>query len=98
MTMQQLEQIAALREHNYPYSFIAKELAMPLNTVKSVCRRRGFKTTGPRKTKAEKANAVLCRNCRKPLPEKTRKDAAFCSDYCRTAWRRKNRKVNEMKP
>lgn len=95
MTVQQLEQIAALRQHNFPYSFIARELSMPLNTVKSICRRKGFTATGSRKTKSEKANAVLCKNCRKPFPEGTRTDAVFCSDYCRTVWRRNNRKIIE---
>ena len=95
MTTQQLEQIAALRQHNYPYSFIARELAMSLNTVKSICRRKDFKAAGPRKTKSEKMNAVLCKNCRKPLPEGTRTDAVFCSDHCRTVWRRNNRRIIE---
>ena len=37
MTEQQLEQIAALRRENYPYSFIGRELGLSPNTVKSVC-------------------------------------------------------------
>ena len=93
MTAQQLEQIAALRQHNFPYSFIARELGLSQNTVKSTCRRKGFAAAGGRKTKAEKAAATLCRNCRKPLPDGMRSDAAFCSDSCRTQWRRRNRKV-----
>ncbi len=97
MTAQQLEHIAALRQHNYPYSFIARELSLSLNTVKSICRRKGYKAVGSRKTKSEKENAVLCKNCRKPLPEGIRSDAVFCSDYCRTVWRRNNLKVEEFK-
>ena len=95
MTAQQLDQIAALRQHNYPYSFIARELSMSLNTVKSVCRRKHFEAAGPRKTKAEKICASLCKNCRKPFPKGTRADAVFCSEYCRTVWRRKNRRIIE---
>ena len=68
MTARQLEQIAALRQQNYPYSFIGRELALSPNTVKSICRRKGFTTVGSRKNKQEKTTAVLCRNCRKPLP------------------------------
>ena len=34
MTVQQLEQIAALRQENYPYSFIGRELGLSPNTVK----------------------------------------------------------------
>ena len=38
MTAKQLEQIAALRQENYPYSFIGRELGLSPNTVKSICR------------------------------------------------------------
>ncbi len=93
MTTQQLEQIAVLRQHNFPYSFIGRELNLSMNTVKSICRRKGYKTEDSRKTKAEKGAAVLCKNCHKPLPKSARKDAIFCSDYCRTAWRRSNCKI-----
>ena len=95
MTDQQLEQIAALRKHNYPYSFIAREVSMSLNTVKSICRRRGFIAAGARKTKSEKGNPALCKNCRKPLPAGSRTDTVFCSDYCRTVWHRNNRRIIE---
>lgn len=93
MTARQLEQIAALRERNYPYSFIGRVLALSPNTVKSICRRKGFRASGSRKTKREKATAVLCRNCRKPLPADMRSDAVFCCESCRTEWRRSNRKI-----
>ncbi len=95
MTLRQLDQIATLRLHNYSYNFIGRELNLSPNTVKSVCRRRGFKAIEARKTKAEKESAVLCKNCRKPLPKGTRIDATFCSDYCRSEWWRRNRKVVE---
>ena len=106
MTARQLEQIAALRERNYPYSFLGRELTLSPNTVKSIsgsgcssasaspiCRRKGFRASGSRKTKREKATAVLCRNCRKPLPADMRSDAVFCCESCRTEWRRNNRKI-----
>ena len=95
MTKQQLECIEELRKHNYPYSFISRELGIPINTVKSICRRKGFQALGPRKTKDEKTNAPICRQCHKPLPLGKRKDSLFCSDYCRTKWRRDNRRVIE---
>ena len=98
MTVQQLEQIAALRQENYPYSFIGRELGLSPNTVKSVCRRKGFGATGLRKTKAEKLNAPLCRYCHKPLAGVVRHGAVFCSDYCRTKWHRDNREIIEIKP
>ena len=93
MTVQQLEQIAALRQENYPYSFIGRELGLSPNTVKSVCRRKGFEAIGSRKTKEEKATALLCKNCRRPLPAGVRSDTQFCSNYCRTKWRRLNLRI-----
>ena len=95
MMTQELETIAALRRQNYPYSFIARELGLSINTVKSICRRRGLKALGARKTKTEKATALLCRNCRKPLPEGSRQEVKFCCGYCRTEWHRRNRRVSE---
>lgn len=90
-----LERIAELRELNYSYQFIADKLGMPMNTVKSLCRRNGIQAIGPRKTKSEKRMVVLCKNCLRPMSPKKRMDSIFCSDYCRTAWRRKNRRVSE---
>ena len=98
MTAQQLEQIAALRLENYPYSFIGRELGLSPNTVKSICQRKGFKANGSRKTKTEKQNAPLCRYCHKPLNGIVRRGALFCSDYCRTKWSREHRKIIEIKP
>lgn len=97
MTEQQLEQIAALRRENYPYSFIGRELGLSPNTVKSICQRKGFAASGARKTKAEKQNAPLCRYCHKPLPETKRRGALFCPYYCRTKWYRENRKVTAIR-
>ena len=50
MTAQQLERISELRRENYSYQFIGDTLGMPMNTVKSICRRQGFEANGPRKT------------------------------------------------
>lgn len=95
MTVETLEIIGILRGLNYSYSFIARELELSMNTVKSICRRKGFKAHGKRKTKAEKASAPICKCCHRPLPEGTRSDAKFCSAYCRSKWRRQNYKVIE---
>ncbi len=95
MTAEQLETIAVLRSLNYPYSFIANELKLSMNTVKSICRRKGYKAFGNRKTKSEKATAPICKCCHKPLSEGMRSDAKFCSSYCRTKWRRQNFRIIE---
>lgn len=97
MTEQNLEQIKTLRQHNYSYRFIGEVLSIPLNTVKSACRRNNFKAEGPRKTKSEKQSAPLCKYCH-CLMKDGRKDRVFCSDKCRTAWWKNNRKITEIDP
>ena len=97
MTAQQLERIQELRALNYPYSFIGRALGLPSNTVKSVCRRKGFPAPGKRKTKAEKYSTQLCKNCHRLLPEASRKDRQFCSEECRMEWWKNNRKVIEKR-
>lgn len=93
MTADELDIITLLREQNYPYSFIAKELGRSLNTVKSACLRKGIRPKTKRKTKAEKAAAPICKYCHKPLPESKRSDSKFCSSNCRVKWRRQNIKI-----
>ena len=88
------ERIAEMRLQNYSYSFIGRALDISPNTVKSICRRQGFAAEGSRKTKAEKQNAPLCKNCHRLLTG-GRSDRAFCSEKCRTEWRRKHLKIIE---
>lgn len=95
MTVEQLELIKTLRELNYSYNFIACELSLSVNTVKSFCRRKGIKAYGKRKTKAEKAAAPICKYCHKLLPDQLRSDAKFCSNICRTKWYRQNLKITK---
>lgn len=93
MEAEKIAVIETLRRLNYPYSFIAKELGMSLNTVKSICRRNGFKAEGKRKTKNEKETAHICNYCHKPLLDDKRSDSKFCSLNCRIKWRRQNIKI-----
>ena len=97
MTTSQCERIAEMRLQNYSYSFIGRALDLSPNTVKSICRRQGFPAKGPRKTKEEKQNTILCKNCRKPLGQNGRKDRLFCTESCRIEWWKNNRKVIEKK-
>ena len=92
-----IERIAEMRLQNYSYSFIGQALNMSPNTVKSICRRQGFAAEGSRKTKAEKQNAPLCKNCHRLLTG-GRSDRAFCSEKCRSEWWKNNRKIIEIKP
>lgn len=93
MTKTQQQTIAALRQQNYPCSFIAQALELNVNTVKSVCRRKGFRAEGARKTKSEKQNTHLCKNCHRILPADGRKGQMFCSDACRMEWWKIARRV-----
>lgn len=97
MTALQSERIAEMRLQNFSYSFIGRALDMSPNTVKSYCRRQGFAAEGPRKTKAEKENAQLCKHCHRVM-NGGRSDRRFCSDRCRTAWRRMHLKIMEKQP
>lgn len=98
MTARECECIRAMRQENYSYAFIGKVLDLSPNTVKSTCKRQGFTAEGPRKTKAEKKEARLCKNCHKVLPKNTRANAIFCSDACRTEWQNANRRIITKDP
>lgn len=87
--------IAELRKMNYSYRFIGDALSLSPNTVKSICRRKHLDTFGPRKTKAEKQNTVLCKNCLRLLDQSSRKDRLFCSEACRIEWWKNHRRVIE---
>ena len=76
MTGQKANSIIALQKQGYGYKRIAAETGIPLNTVKSFCRRHP----------AEEAES-FCLCCGSPLehvPHKKKKK--FCSDACRMKW------------
>lgn len=83
-----LQAIQTLRKENYSYASIAQALDMNINTVKSICRRSGFIPHDiPRKTKAEKQNLHICKNCGTPIENPwNRAEKQFCSDKCRTIY------------
>lgn len=91
------ERIAEMRLQNYSYSFIGRTLGMSPNTVKSICRRQGLAAEGPRKSKAEKQNAPLCKNCHRLLTG-GRSDRVFCSEKCRSDWWKNNRTISKINP
>ena len=96
MTNAQTEQIEKLRRENYSYRFIGQALRLSPNTVKSVCRRKGFEAIGARKTKAEKMSANFCKNCGLIISLDAKSNQSFCSDACRRSWWKKNRKVTQI--
>lgn len=75
--------IRAYRESGVPYSEIAETLSLPLNTVKSYCKRHNL--GGRRERTAD--NILLCKQCGEGVPQTPhRKAKIFCSDKCRMAW------------
>jgi len=76
MTSLQKQRILTMRESGEKYSYIAVELGLSENTVKSFCRRN-----------TNAAESSVCPECGKTLthiPHKRKK--RFCSDKCRLAW------------
>ena len=84
MTEIQKQQIGHMRGMGKSYAFIANELGLSENTVKSYCRRNNVGIS----TKNENPGAKeTCCNCgilhqHKPGAKQKR----FCSDKCRMAW------------
>ena len=85
MTELEKKRVLALRDKDYSYSMIAKEVGVSENTIKSFFRRVSVITTD----KSE----MVCLNCGEPISliphKKVRK---FCSGKCRTYWWRKQQK------
>ena len=66
--------ILFLREKGLTYSQIGDELGIPMNTVKSYCRRA-------------KKKKLLCKNCGKVLVQIPKhKKRIFCSNHCCNIW------------
>lgn len=81
MTNTEKTKIRKLREQGFGYKKISAQTGIPLNTVKSFCKR----DTG----KDEKSVCLFCGTGLKLTPHKREKK--FCSDKCRYAWWSKNR-------
>lgn len=80
--------IEAYRENGVPYAEIAESLSLPLNTVKSYCKRHDL--GGRRERTAESIS--LCLQCGTGIPQiPHRKVKKFCSDQCRNLWWRNHR-------
>ena len=76
LTTEQIMQITNLRAEGKGYRAIASELDLPLNSVKSWCRRHPLK-----------ADDGLCLQCGAEIhsiPHKRQRK--FCSDKCRKKW------------
>lgn len=78
MTEMEKSEIAQMRSLGMGYGKISRQLDIPLNTVKSYCRRNNVPSgTGGR----------VCMECGRPLEQGPgRKKKKFCSDSCRIRW------------
>lgn len=85
MTAHEEQQIKALQAQGYGYKKIATVLGMPINTIKSYCRRQSQKEDPVEHEKG------LCQNCGAAVNQSpSRKEKKFCSDKCRVAWWKKH--------
>lgn len=89
MTDLEKEKIRFLRIDGWGYNAIAKKLDIPLNTIKSFCRRNQL-------TSVEiQGMSGLCRQCGEALTGRT--NQKFCCEDCRRAWWRKHPQLIERK-
>ena len=97
---QQNENITLLRSKNYSYRQIAAILQLPVNTVKSVCRRSGIAVAeeymdSPAATRPQE-QLIQCRYCGKLVNNLwNRKNKTFCSDKCRYDFWNREKRLNK---
>ena len=104
MTIDQKNQITALRRQNVPFSKISEQTGIPISTVKSYCRRNHVEVVEKASVEGEEAplpapniapDTPPCLQCGKPLPEKCR-SKKFCSKFCKDKmWKAKRRADTE---
>lgn len=77
VTNERIQSITRLQQAGKGYRTIATETGLPVNSVKSWCKRHPVGSTGP----------SLCQQCGTPLhPVPGKRAPRFCSDACRLAW------------
>ena len=87
MTDLERAQIMKLQSEGLGYKKISSILGLPVNGVKSFCRRNPIVT---------KSEDKRCRYCGKSIIQpRGRKEKLYCSDSCRMAWWKEHR--SEMK-
>lgn len=95
MTDNQKIQITKLRIAGEGYGKIAKKLDIPLNTVKSFCRRNDISSDITPATKVT-VGITRCENCGGEIRQIAKqKRKRFCCDKCRNAWW--NRHLEQVK-
>lgn len=88
MTDNQKKQIMKLRAAGTGYGTISKELDIPVNTVKSFCRRNCLNVNAAEDTHVLlSGETTYCENCGRTINQIAKqKPRRFCCDKCRNAW------------
>lgn len=95
MTVLQKEQIKALRGQGLSYLEIADKVGIPKNTVKTFCRRNAIESVTASEETKNKDCQDQCLQCGQHL-NKARNTKKFCSDACRLAYHKANRKPSAV--
>lgn len=86
MTNSQKQRIELLRSQGKSYALIAKAMGLPVNTIKSHCRRKGLGDDSITNLTPIK-EVVTCAYCGCSLSQMPgKKKRRFCSDQCRMIW------------
>ena len=81
------KEISVMRQSGESYGVISGKLNVPINTVKSFCRRNLPKTAKEKET----SDSLSCMECGKALNQKgPGKPKKFCSEKCRRTWWKKH--------
>ena len=92
MTEKQKEGIKALRWRGKTYKAIGEALDMPMDTVKSYCRRHSI--TVLNQNPSVYPCYVFCENCGEPILRVSKhKPKKFCTVRCRDNWWNKHRRL-----
>ena len=87
MTDKQKKEIERLRGEQYSYNRISVMLGIPLNTIKTYCRRHDLGGNIVEKTSAITNGNAKCLMCGVAVAQnRGRKEKKFCSDICRNKW------------
>lgn len=88
MTETQKEEIISLRKSGVGYGKIAQTLGVPINTVKSFCRRNvAAEVTVTKPSMIFSGEITTCENCGREIRQVAKqKKKRFCSDKCRNNW------------
>lgn len=80
MNSQRKAQIEKCRHAGMGFMDIARQLNIPVTTIKSYCYRH------PLSDIAVEGNGTLCPQCGMPVPKMKYKPRRFCSDTCRVQY------------